>query len=171
MIRTRTKTSPDNFQLRAFLKGYSYQRGTPLECHHFNRLYTCRDFNGFQCSTIRESAVIIKSTRIRIAITTTDNFQLRLFFKGYSCQRGASLKCSCFNRFYTCRDFNGFQCSTIRENARIIRSRTSRIVTTDSFQLRAFLKSHGCQRGASLKCSCFNRFYTCRDFNRGYRAE
>lgn len=46
-----------------------------------------------------------------------------------------NLECCRFNSFYTCRNLDRSQCRTIRESA-IIR------ITSDSFQLRTFLKGY-----------------------------
>ena len=107
---------PDNFQLRTFLKGYGCQFGTIAECCRFNRFYTCRNLNGGQGRTIRESAMII-----RRIVTSPDSFQQRTFLKGYGCQFGTTLECCRFNSFYTCRNLNGGQGRTIRESTIIIR--------------------------------------------------
>ena len=137
MIIRRIVTSPDSFQQRTFLKGYGCQLGTIVECCRFNRFYTCRNLNGGQGRTIRESTIIIRvSAKMRRRrITSPDSFQLRTFLKGYGCQFGTTLECCRFNRFYTCRNLDRSQCRTIRESA-IIR------ITSDSFQLRTFLKGY-----------------------------
>ena len=44
------------------------------------------------------------------------------------------------------------------------------ITTTDSFQLRSFLKGYCCQFGTTYECRSFNCFYTGGYFNRGYRT-
>ena len=166
MIIRRIVTSPDSFQQRTFLKGYGCQFGTTLECCRFNSFYTCRNLNGGQGRTIRESTIIIRvSAKMRRRrITSPDSFQLRTFLKGYGCQFGTTLECRCSNRFYTGRNLNRSQCSTIRESAIIRRT------TTDSFQLRTFFKGYSCQRGTAPKHSSSNCFYVGRNIYRNQRC-
>ena len=49
--------------------------------------------------------------------------------------KNSRFECCRFNSFYTCRNLDRSQCRTIRESA-IIR------ITSDSFQLRTFLKGY-----------------------------
>ena len=71
-----------------------------------------------------------------------------------------------FRHFCTLRHINSRQTFCLGESAIVIC--LCRIITsTDSFQIGAFLKSYGFQRGTIIECRCFNCFYTGRNFNRG----
>ena len=145
--------------MRTFFKSHCFQGRTTPKCRGFNRFHTCWNLNrGYR--TIRECAIII-----RRRITTTDSFQIGAFLESHCCQFGASLECRGFNRFYTCWNLDRSQCRTIRESSIIIRFR---IISTDSFQLRPFLKSYCFQRRTTFENTCFNHFYIGRNYNRGY---